>query len=115
MYDVYSEFDIDKHQETFVNYLEVIVRADGTVEYAVPSHQMKLEFIGAEQRGMTRDDFIHTCPKQMWLDYTTWLLGQTGCIAVWSNFVKANTITEEQAEVLDEFRRRGLLKDGQIH
>ena len=99
MYGVYSEFDIDKHQETFVNYLEVVVWADGTVEYAVPSHQMKLEFIGAEQRGVSTSAFRSTCPREMWFDYMTWLLGQTGCVAVWSNHIEAETMTEEQREM----------------
>ena len=35
-YSVYSPFDIKKHQETFINYLEVLILEDGTVDYAVP-------------------------------------------------------------------------------
>ena len=109
MYDVYSRFDIDKHQKTFVNYLEVVIRADGTVEYAVPSHQEKLIRIGMEQRGLSREDFLKLCPVDMWFDCLTWLCQQTGCVAVWTNGVQASIITEEQSAVLDEFRKRGLL------
>lgn len=39
-YTLYSKFDIDKHAETFINYLEVIIDENGVVHYAVPSHQI---------------------------------------------------------------------------
>lgn len=44
-YDVYSKFDIDKHAENFINYLEVVIDPLGVVNYAVPSHQMYMENI----------------------------------------------------------------------
>lgn len=37
-----APFDIETHKKTFIDYLEVIIRPDGTVEYAVPSHMYKL-------------------------------------------------------------------------
>lgn len=40
-YSVYSSFDLQKHKQTYTNYLEVIITPDGTVEYAVPSHSEK--------------------------------------------------------------------------
>ena len=41
-YDIYCAFDLEKHKQTYVQYLEVVILEDGTVEYAVPSHQEKL-------------------------------------------------------------------------
>lgn len=35
-------FDYKTHRENFTAYLEVIIFKDGHIEYAVPSHQMKL-------------------------------------------------------------------------
>ena len=40
-YSVYSKFDVDKHKDTFDSYLEVMILEDGSIEYAVPSHQEK--------------------------------------------------------------------------
>ena len=34
-YDIYSKFDIDKHAEVFLNYLEVVIDENGIVHYAV--------------------------------------------------------------------------------
>ena len=42
MYDLHSPFDLQKHMETYINYLEVVIFPDGHIEYAVPSHQEKL-------------------------------------------------------------------------
>lgn len=41
-YGVHSDFDIQKHKETFIDYLEVIIDVNGRIMYAVPSHQEKL-------------------------------------------------------------------------
>lgn len=30
-YSVYSEFDLQKHKRTYINYLEVLILEDGTV------------------------------------------------------------------------------------
>lgn len=40
-YNLYSKFDIQKHKENYINYLEVLILENGEVEYAVPSHQDK--------------------------------------------------------------------------
>ena len=39
---LHSPFDIKPHKETFINYLEVIINEDGSIEYAVPSHIEKV-------------------------------------------------------------------------
>ena len=43
MYNVHSEFDLKKHKEKFINYLEVVIEPNGKIHYAVPSHQLFLE------------------------------------------------------------------------
>ena len=74
-------FDPATHKETFVNYFEVVIRPDGRIEYAVPSHQMKLEAICREMGIDPEED----CPQEMWLDYMSWLLDQTGCVCAWTD------------------------------
>ena len=63
-YDVYSDFDIHKHKQTFRDYLEVIIDADGHIMYAVPSHQEKLIAMVMEHQGWTRQQLM---PKALLL------------------------------------------------
>lgn len=86
-YGLYSAFDIEKHNQTFIDYFEAVLMADGTVQYAVPSHQEKLIEIGKEKYGKSRDDFIAMCPREMYYDYMEWLCEVTGCVAMLSRFV----------------------------
>lgn len=39
VYDLYFEFDIEQHKAKYINYLEVLIKKDGHVLYAVPSHR----------------------------------------------------------------------------
>lgn len=50
-YDIYCAFDLEKHKQTYVQYLEVVILEDGTVEYAVPSHQEKLIALACMKKG----------------------------------------------------------------
>ena len=86
MYDLYSEFDIQKHQETFKDYLEIIILPTGRIEYAVPSHQEKLIAIAMEKYHCSREKILTMCPPDMYSDFLTWLQHITGCIAVWTEF-----------------------------
>lgn len=106
-YDVYQQFNIDKHAATYVNYLEVIVRQDGKVEYAVPSHQEKLIAIAMEKFNKTRDEISAMCPEDKYFDFMSWLCDITGCISVWNMAFegKPNAI---QTTVLGIFKERGL-------
>ena len=72
-------FDPAIHKETFINYLEVVLTADGTICYACPSHQKVMERI-ARALGVVPE----SCPREMWLDYDTWLMQETGCVCVWN-------------------------------
>lgn len=77
---LHSPFDINTHLKTFIGYLEIIIRSDGTIEYAVPSHMKKL----AEIYGKPLDDiFEEYFESKAGLDPTEWLCAKTECIAVW--------------------------------
>ena len=106
-YDVYQQFNIDRHAATYVNYLEVIVRQDGKVEYAVPSHQEKLIAIAMEKFNKTRDEISAMCPEDKYFDFMSWLCDITDCISVWNMAFegKPNAI---QTAVLEIFKERGL-------
>lgn len=79
-------FDIETHKAAFVHYLEVVIREDGTVEYAVPSHQEKLIGIAMEKLGVTRGQLYDMCPREYMFDVMRWLCEITNCVAVWTDF-----------------------------
>lgn len=111
-YDIYCKFDINKHRKVYSNYLEVIVLADGSVKYAVPSHQEALIAIGMKQHKVSRDQYINMCPKEYYADYVTWLLNDTNTVAVWSDgYIGCTNISKAQKETLNKFKRYGLMKN----
>ena len=98
---LHSPFNIETHKKTFIDYLEVIIRKDGTVEYAVPSHMYKLMSIFAG------DDYdVSTISNQFLNDASgltpiEWLCKKTGCISVWTNGFEG-TANKKQIEVLKQ-------------
>lgn len=106
---LHSPFDMDVHMRTFVNYLEVIMLPDGTIEYAVPSHSEKLIAIAMKMKNCSRFQLYDMCPEEYWLDVNTWLCNETGCLAIWDNRV-TGTPNEEQKKSLETLVREGLLK-----
>ena len=108
-YSVYSEFDIEKHKETFVNYLEVLIQKDGHVMYAVPSHQELAIRLACENKGWTRDELNKACPKEFYFDFLPWVLSLTKSISVWDGFYvgEANDV---QIAKLEELKNAGLYK-----
>lgn len=86
VYNVFSEFDIDKHKQTYVNYLEVMIDEDGAIHYAVPSHQEWAIYEVCRQKNLSRDQVVAMTPPEFYFDWMTWLLEQCGCVAVWNNW-----------------------------
>lgn len=85
-YSLNSKFDMEKHKEKFVNYLEVLIKEDGEIVYAVPSHQEKAIELVMEKYQWTRDDVIKYTPKEYFFDWLEWLLSECGAISVWDDF-----------------------------
>ena len=83
---LHSPFDVTIHKETFINYLEIIILEDGTIEYAVPSHQMMVTDIIAKARGITHKEVADLCPPDYYFDYTNWLCREAKAVMVWNNF-----------------------------
>lgn len=112
IYNVHSEFDLKKHKEKFINYLEVVIEPNGKIHYAVPSHQLFLEKYGAKINNISQEDFVESCPTEYWGDYLNWLINETNCVSVWSiGYMKPETITEEQIKVLNTFIEEEIMKD----
>lgn len=111
MYDLYSDFDIDKHKENYVNYLEVIIFPDGHIEYAVPSHQEKLIRICCNKLNITRDELDNLCPQEYYADFLVWLCNISNCVSVWNNFIihaDDKDMTPEQLVALCQLSKNDL-------
>jgi hypothetical protein len=110
-YDLYCPFDIEKHKRTFINYLEVIIRPDGVVEYAVPSHTQKLESILCEKLGISLQQLHNSVPQEYYFDYSSWLCQQSGCILMWDyKCIGPNAVTPEQMATIQKLRDADLYK-----
>lgn len=103
-----SDFDLQKHKKEFQHYLEVIVDKEGTVMYAVPSHQEKLIAMACEENGWSREQLMEACPARFHYDFITWLLMLTQAVSVWTEFCMAPTPSQEQIEALTELRNGGV-------
>lgn len=113
MYDLHSPFDIQKHKETYINYLEVVIFPNGHIEYAVPSHQEKLIKVSMEKLGVSRYQLEQMCPREYHFDYITWLCTISECVSVWNTFVVASDkipMTKEQEDAIKQLQEADLLK-----
>ena len=108
-YNLYCPFDIEKHKQTYINYLEVVILADGTIEYAVPSHQEKAISLACKKLHCDRDYFIDVVSKAHLIDWNEWLMDTAGVIMVWDRFIQFHSITQLQ---IDSLRK---LKEAQLY
>ena len=109
-YDLYSEFDIEMHGKTYVNYLEVIIDAEGKVMYAVPSHQEKCIALAREKLGITREELKRMCPREYYFDFMRWLCKISGVMAVWTHDCEYWEPTVKQIGMLRKLKMAGLYK-----
>ena len=84
---LHSQFNIETHKKTFINYLEVVILENGIIEYAIPSHQEKLISVCCKQLNIDRNGLAKMCPREYYADYTTWLCKTSKCVAVWDDFI----------------------------
>lgn len=106
-----SPFDIETHKQHFHDYLEVMIAPDGTIAYAVPSHQEYLITKAARRHNCTREELYSLCPEEYYCDFMTWLIGESGgYIPVWESCVYAPTMTTQQQAALKKLKIAGLYK-----
>ena len=96
-YSIYSPFDPDKHKDTYKNYLEVLLLENGSVVYAIPSHQEKAMALACERLGVTRELIYDMCPTQYYADF-------------WNNMISCWSINKKQAATLRMLKTKGLYK-----
>lgn len=114
-YDVYCDFDLKKHQETYVNYLEVMIDKDGKIMYAVPSHQEKAIEMACTANNVSRGELEKMCPKEYYFDFLTWLLMQSGAMAVWNTRYECYSASKAQYASLRRLKLAGVYKGSLPH
>lgn len=113
MYDLHSPFDLQKHMETYINYLEVVIFPDGHIEYAVPSHPEKLIKVCMDKLGVSRYQLEQMCPREYHFDYMTWLCNISECVSVWNTYVVASDkipLTINQRKTLYTLANKGIFR-----
>ena len=96
-YDVYSKFDIEKHKETFKNYLEVCIDKDGVIHYAVPSHMKYMEDEFCKQYHMKHKElYNYVVQHDIMAWYFEFLLVSTKIVLVWDTKIKYDRLNLNQ-------------------
>lgn len=60
-----------------------------------------------EKYNVSRDEFIDMCPEEYYTDYMKWLLIETGCISVWTDFYYGEP-NEIQLNALKTLKKEGI-------
>ena len=108
-YSVYSEFDMDKHKQKYVHYLEVMIDEDGVVHYAVPSHQEWAIAEVCRKKHLSREEVCDSTPREFYCDWMRWLLSQCGAVAVWEGFYEGEPNRKQRA-ALRKLKMGGVYK-----
>lgn len=94
-----NEF-IDSHIE--IEYCEIIILKDGTIEYAIPGHIYKLIEISGEDKEQLE------LKMPMSAGQVEWMVDYTNTIAIWYSFaIACENITEEQMNTLYNLQKSG--------
>lgn len=109
-YDLHSEFDAEKHKETYVHYLEIVIDRNGRISYAIPSHQEKMIEVACERLGLSRQELHDLCPKEYYWDFMKWLSMKSGLMAVWEGHYEVHEPTKKQIATLRNLKMSGLYK-----
>lgn len=109
---LHGRFYPDVHMRTFIHYFEAVMAMDGTVIYAVPSHQEVLERLYRYSHGFrkpTKDDFARWVLEGNFGDYLEFLMEETGALCLWEHGI-AGTPNERQSAACDGLRRIGIME-----
>lgn len=103
---LHSPFDFGTHNETFVNYCEVIIDRDGTIRYGVPSHIEALKRMYREEFSSDPDE---DCPPEYYCDYMWWLCDKLeACVVYTKMFTKP--YNDKQRKRLRQLQMHGCCK-----
>ena len=108
-------FSIERHIHTFVNYCECVIDEDGTILYAIPSHERKLMEIVMNRLNLTREELVDKAEQEngQW-DWINWLMRNSKCMCVYTCGYAIPTddfMTDKQKESLQSLINAGLVED----
>jgi hypothetical protein len=107
-YNLHSPFDLEKHKQTYTNYLEVVITEDGTIMYAVPSHTEKVTALACARLHLSRKELSDMCPPQYYFDYITYLCMAANAVAVWNDHCVAPNPTSKQIAAMRRLKMAGV-------
>lgn len=84
--------DVDEFitNHNYICYCEALIHPDGSVSYAVPSHELAL----VKCTGLSLSEVSDIIP--LYADVGSWLVGYTGCVLLWYDYCKFGRLTLEQ-------------------
>lgn len=102
------------HNARFKAYCEIIIFPNGTIQYAIPSHQHALLQVYADKIGYHRvDNGLWELISPMDFGFE-WLLKETRCVSVWWSNIAFNTITDKQFDTLVKLSESGCIRKDMI-
>lgn len=114
---LHSAFDMKTHKENFINYLEVVILEDGTIEYAVPSYNKKLEEICCKKLGLNYNEldyenkelieYFENLKSGNWWCWYEWLYETSKAVCVWNDRYMGAP-NKEQLQKIKELKEYGL-------
>lgn len=117
MFDEYKDllckpFSVERHKAApYPIDLEAVIAPDGTIEYAIPSHQEYLIAKTMEKKHWSRQELMDACPKEYYANFLEWLIQQSGgYLPIWPRMTVDWPITHKQAASLRKLKMAGLFK-----
>lgn len=105
-------FSIQRHKSMPYHVsLEVVIAPDGTVEYALPSHQEYLIAKAMEKKGVSREKLMDECPPEYYFNFLEWLVDESGgYLPVWERWTVDANLTLQQKNALRKLKLAGLYR-----
>ena len=93
-------------------YCEAILFDDGTISYAIPSHNETLIRIAMERDNITRNELDKAMPIEA--SPVHWLTEHLNCSSLWFNSCISCNLTELQKESLIKLQKAGVIANNYI-
>lgn len=91
-----------------INYCEAILFEDGSIDYAIPSHQEYLVAEYMKRTGMSKEEVWEEIP--ITASPIDWLIDKTKCIIIWyDSFMRNKTITQSQFNSLSKLKENKII------
>lgn len=88
--------------DSWINYCEIIIKSNGLIELARPSHTEKIIEIYCDAEEITRDEFVNKFPAN--LSIVDFIVEKYSLISVWYNYIirpaKINRFQQKTLEAL---------------